>query len=107
MVARGDLVWADTGGPDGRRPVCILTRDSAIRVLERVVCAVVTSTVRGIASEVEVGPEHGLENASVINCDTLVTVPKHRLDPVPLGRLDLATRASLDRTLAYSLDLLF
>ncbi len=87
--------------------MCVLTRDSAIGVLERVVCAVVTSTIRGIASEVEVGPEHGPPTTSVIHCDTLVTVPTHRLDPVPLGRLDLATRAELDRTLAYSLDLLF
>jgi mRNA interferase MazF len=30
---RNDIVWADLGPPGGRRPVCVLTRDAAIRLL--------------------------------------------------------------------------
>jgi mRNA interferase MazF len=87
--------------------VCVLTRDAAISVLDRVTCAPITRTIRGIPSEVEVGPEHGLPEDAVINCDNVVTIKKDCIDPRPLGRLDLGTRAELDRALRYSLDIVF
>lgn len=107
MVERNDIIWADLGPPAGRRPVCVITRDAAISVLENVTCAPVTRTVRGISSEVEVGPDHGLPDRAVINCDNLVTVGKARLDPHPVGRLDAGTRAQLDRALRYALDIIY
>lgn len=105
MVARGDIFWADLGPPAGRRPVCVLTRDPAIEVLAGVVCAPITRTIRGIRSEVEVGPDEGLPQTSVINCDNVLTVPQGSLDPEPVGRLDLAKRVGLDRALRYALDI--
>lgn len=107
MVARNDIIWADLGPPSGRRPVCVLTRGVAISVLDRITCAPVTRTIRGIPSEVEVGPEHGLTDRAVINCDNLVTIGKNRLDPQPVGRLDAGARAKLDRALRYSLDIIY
>jgi mRNA interferase MazF len=85
--------------------VCILTRDAAISVLQTVTCAPVTRTIRGIRSEVEVGPEQGLPTVSVITCDNLLTIPQDMLDPAPLGRLDEARRARLDQALRYALDI--
>jgi mRNA interferase MazF len=76
-------------------------------VLERVTCAPITRTIRGIASEVEVGPKEGLPDRGVINCDNIITVATSDLDPSPLGKLDLGTRAELDRALRYSLDILY
>ncbi len=76
-------------------------------ILEGVTCAPITRTVRGIASEVEVGPEHGLRERAVINCDNIVTVAKSDLDRKPVGALDLGKRAELDRALRYSLDIIF
>jgi mRNA interferase MazF len=105
VVARGELYWADLGPPAGRRPVCVLTRDAAIAVLRTVTCAPVTRTVRGIRSEVEVGPDQGLPAAGVITCDNLLTVPQAALDPEPLGRLDEVRRAHLDQALRYALDI--
>ena len=105
MVARSEIYWADLGPPAGRRPVCVLTRDAAIGVLVSVTCAPITRTVRGIRSEVEVGPQHGLPDVSVISCDSLLTLPQAVLDPVPVGRLDAATRVELDRALRYALDI--
>jgi mRNA interferase MazF len=105
VVARGDIYWADLGPPAGRRPVCVLTRDAAIEVLASVTCAPLTRTVRGIRSEVGVGSEEGLPQASVINCDNVVTLPKAVLAETPLGRLDVAKRAALDRALRYALDI--
>jgi mRNA interferase MazF len=105
VVARSEIYFADLGPPAGRRPVCILTRDAAVGVLRTVTCAPITRTVRGIRSEVEVGPEQGLPVPGVISCDNLLTVPQAALDPAPLGRLDEAKRAQLDRALRYALDI--
>jgi mRNA interferase MazF len=107
VVARNDVFWADLGQPAGRRPVCVLTRDAAIEVLTAVTCAPITRTVRGIKSEVEIGPEQGLPEACVISCDNVITIPLHDLDDKPVGHLDEMTRARLDQALRYSLDILY
>ena len=105
MVTRGDVIWADLGPPAGRRPVCVLTRDAAIDVLAALTCAPITRTIRGIQSEVEVGPDEGLPEPSVISCDNLITVPLAVLDTAPVGHLDLDARVRLDRALRYALDI--
>lgn len=105
VVARGDISWAGLDHPAGRRPVCILTRDAAIAVLTAVSCAPITRTIRGIRSEVEVGPEHGLPDTSVIVCDNIITIPQAQLDPEPVGHLDEVHIAALDRALRYALDI--
>ena len=85
--------------------MCVLTRDAAIEVLTALTCAPITRTIRGIQSEVEVGPPEGLPEPSVINCDNLITVPVAMLDASPVGRLDLDARVRLDRALRYALDI--
>lgn len=105
MVERGDIIWADLGPPAGRRPVCVLTRQAAITVLTAITCAPITRTIRGIRSEVEVGPAQGLPDQSVISCDNLITIPTTLLDPEPVGHLDLNTQIKLDRALRYALDI--
>lgn len=105
MVARGDIFWADLGPPAGRRPVCVLTRDAAIGVLDALTCAPITRTIRGIRSEVGVGVKEGLPADSVITCDTIVTVPKATFDATAVGNVGLPKRAALDRALRYALDI--
>lgn len=105
MVTRGQIFWAELGAPAGRRPVCVLTRDAAIEVLSAVTCAPITRTTRGIRSEVEVGPDEGLPEASVISCDNVLTLPKELLAPEAVGKLGVAKRADLDRALRYALDI--
>jgi mRNA interferase MazF len=105
VVARGDIIWADLGEPAGRRPVCILTRDAAIPVLNTVTCAPITRTIRGIASEVEVGTGHGLPQTSAIVCDNILTVPQAQFDAEPVSHLDEVHIAALDRALRYALDI--
>ena len=107
MVARNDIYWADLGPPAGRRPVCVLTRGAAIEVLTAVTCAPITRTSRGIRSEVELGPEQGLPEACVINCDNVITIPLDDLDDEPVGHLDEITRARLDEALRYALDIVY
>ena len=98
-------MWADLGPPAGRRPVCVLTRDSALAVLSAATCAPITRTIRGIRSEVEVGPAEGLPEPSVISCDNVITIPIASLDDVPVGHLRLAGRIALDQALRYALDI--
>lgn len=105
MVKRGDIIWADLGPPAGRRPVCVLTRDAAIAVLTTITCAPISRTIRGIRSEVEIGPAQGMPDRSVISCDNLITIPTTLLDPEPVGHLDLDTRIRLDQALRYALDI--
>jgi mRNA interferase MazF len=105
VVTRGDIIWTDLGSPAGRRPVCVVTRDAAIAVLSAVTCAPITRTIRGIRSEVEVGPDQGLPDQSVISCDNLITIPTTLLDAEPVGHLDLNSRARLDQALRYALDI--
>ena len=105
MVARGDVFWTDLGPPAGRRPVCVLTRDAAIAVLQTVTCAPITRTIRGIRSEVEVGLQEGLSETGVISCDNLVTIPQSVLDRAAVGHLDEVKRAELDRGVRYALDI--
>ena len=107
MVTRNEIFWADLGPPAGRRPVCVITRDAAARVLTAVTCAPITRTIRGIRSEVPIGPDEGLPEPCVVNCDNIVTVPVDALDRSPVGQLDEIKRSELDRALRYALDILY
>jgi mRNA interferase MazF len=95
-VNRGSVLWLDLEA-EGRRPVCILTRDEAIGSLRNVVVALVTGRMRGLDSEVTIGPEDGMPQECVISLDNLQTVPKALLtEPITtLGthRLDELCRA--------------
>jgi mRNA interferase MazF len=107
VVARNEIYWADLGPPAGRRPVCVLTRSAAIDALSAVTCAPITRTIRGIRSEVGVGPGQGLPEDGVITCDNIITVPKARLDRDPIGTLGVKKLAELDRALRFALDITF
>lgn len=66
---------------DKARPVLILTREVVRPYLTNVTVAPITSTVRGLSTEVEVGPANGLDQPSVVSCDNIQTIPV-----VDLGR---------------------
>jgi len=59
---------------DETRPVLVLTRDVAIGRLRTVTVAAITSTIRGLAAEVPVGPANGLDHESVVNLDNVFTI---------------------------------
>ncbi len=95
MIERGEVWDADLGPVV--RPVVVATRETAIPVLTRLSCVVVTSTVRGHIAEVELTRSHGIREPSVANCDWLINVAKDRLvrrrgslDPFTLRRLNAA-----------------
>lgn len=74
-----EVWWADLPQPAGRRPVLLLTRDSAYDYLKKYIVAEITSTVRDIDVEVRLGPAEGLPAECVANCDNLRMVAKGSL----------------------------
>lgn len=62
---------------DKRRPALILTRQSKLHLLTWVTVAPITSTIRGISSEVPVGHRNGLDHDSAVSCDNIVTVRRN------------------------------
>jgi mRNA interferase MazF len=65
--------------PDKQRPAVILTQDSAIEYLNTVTVAPVTSSIRGIQSQVMLDERDGMKAPCVVNLHNIVTVPKHYL----------------------------
>jgi mRNA interferase MazF len=103
LIDRGDIFDADI--PDlGVRPVLVVTRQVAIPVLSSVTVAMITSTVRGIASEVRLNSEHGLGHPSAANCDNLLTLAKARFGK-RRGSLPFEDVARLDDALRFALQL--
>jgi mRNA interferase MazF len=74
---QGELWWAEA--EDKRRPVLIVTRNEAIAVLNRLVVAPVTRTVRGIPTEIAVGKDEGLPAEGAASFDNLQPVNRHLL----------------------------
>lgn len=78
-VGRGEIWQFAFPSPNKRRPVLVLTRGEIISHLHSVTVAPITSTIRGVPSEVVIGPESGLKNPSAINLDNVATVPQDGL----------------------------
>lgn len=78
-IARGDVRLYQFAPPDKKRPVVVLTRDSAIGYLATVTVAPVTSTVRGVPSEVVLDAEDGMKHTCAVNLHNAVTVSQDRL----------------------------
>jgi len=90
---RGEVWWMDHP-TRGRRPACILTRQAAIPVLNSVLVVPATTNVRGIPTEVRLGPEDGMPDECALTFDNLGPVSKAllteritRLGPAKLAEL--------------------
>jgi len=64
---------------DKARPVLVLTREVVRPHLARVTVAPITATIRGLSTEVPVGPVNGLDHDGVVSCDNILTVPTSAL----------------------------
>jgi mRNA interferase MazF len=78
-IARGDVRLYHFAAPDKKRPAVVLTRGSAIGYLSTVTIAPVTSSIRGVPSEVILGEEDGMKAPCAVNLHNAVTVPQQRL----------------------------
>ena len=75
MVAQTELWLMETPNQKSR-PVLIITRDEVIPVLNNVIVAPITSTIRDIPTCIPVGPTEGIDHDSVATFDNLAAVPK-------------------------------
>ena len=78
-LSRGDVRLCRFAPPDKQRPVLVLTRDSAISHLATVTVAPITSTIRGVPSEVVLDIEDGMKGRCAANMHNAVTVAQARL----------------------------
>lgn len=75
-MKRGEIWWAELPKPSGKRPVLLLSRDTAIQVREVATVAQVTTAIRHIPVEVHLGKLDGMPKKCVVNLDVLTTIPK-------------------------------
>lgn len=78
-VARGEIWLLNLPSPDRRRPVLVLSRPSLLRVLHTATVAAITSTLRGVPTEVTLGVEDGLKQVSCVNLTNVFTVRRSDL----------------------------
>ena len=65
--------------PDKKKPAVVLTRNGAIAYLSTVTVAPITSTIRGVPSEVVLSEDDGMKTPCAVNLHNAVTVSQHRL----------------------------
>jgi mRNA interferase MazF len=89
---------------DKTRPVLVLTRAAVRPYLNTVTIAPITTIIRGLSTEVPVGPENGLDHDSVVSCDNVVTIARTALGR-HIGYLQPAQEPALARAVAAAYDL--
>ncbi len=89
---------------DKTRPVLVLTRESVRAVRGLVTIAPITTTVRGLRSEVMVGRRNGLDHDCVVNLDSIATIPREALLR-PIGTLLEGQEHDLTRAFHEAFDL--
>jgi mRNA interferase MazF len=101
-VNRGEVRAHRFASPDKRRPVVVLTRESALRFLQRVTVAPITTNIRGIPTEVVLGPEDGMREPCAISLDNLQTVDRAALGPV-VATMDAGKLAAIEAAISFAL----
>jgi mRNA interferase MazF len=101
-IARGDVRLYQFAPPDKNRPVVVLTRDSAISYLSTVTVAPITSTIRGVPSEVVLGEEDGMKAFCAVNLHNAVTISQDRLGR-RVGQLNSSRMGEVCAALRFSL----
>ena len=89
---------------DKTRPVLVLTREEVRAVRRLVTVAPITSTVRGLRSEVLVDRRNGLDHDSAVSLDSIVTIPRDDLMR-PVGALLQDQERDLARAFDEAFDL--
>ena len=75
---RGEVWWGEEPERE-RRPYLVLTRNSVIGTLSEVLVAVVTRTIRGIPTQVEIDESDGMREPCAVNLDDLLMMPLSQL----------------------------
>ncbi len=90
--------------PLGRRPVLLLSRDQVYRILKKAIVAEISTTIREIPVEVELGAEEGLPRTSVANVDNTHAVAISRLSS-KIGELSEERVWEVERALGFAFNI--
>jgi mRNA interferase MazF len=101
-VTQGEVYWYTFKEPDKRRPVLILTRNSAIPVLASLTVAPITTTIRSIPTEVRLSQADGLFTDCAVNLDNIQTVQKAKVG-VFIARLSPHHMRAVRKAIAFAL----
>ena len=100
-MTRGEVWLAEVGRK--RRPVLVLTRSEVIDVRQLVTVAEITTSIRGLGSEVDIDHrDAGLDRRSVINCDGIHTVEQSTLSRA-VGQVSDAVMRQVCSAVSYAL----
>jgi mRNA interferase MazF len=92
---RGEVWWVED--PElGRRPYLVLTRQSAIDVLNAVLSVPASRTIRGAPSEIKLDRDDGMPEECALSFDNIATIPKgffvERICRLSVTKLELVCR---------------
>lgn len=97
---RGEVWLAQVGRK--RRPVLVLTRPEVIDVRTLVTVAEITTARRGLATEVDLDDDAGLDETSAVNCDGIHTVSQSALT-TQVGSVNALTMREVCAAVSYAL----
>jgi mRNA-degrading endonuclease toxin of MazEF toxin-antitoxin module len=103
-LRRGDIWMVDFGPGIGSHPALLVSRTGSMRRRWRAIVALITSEGIGLPTEVAVGPTHGLQRDSVVDCEDLYTLSSDLLTR-RVGDVDPDTQQAVDRALRIGLGL--
>ena len=103
-MRRGEIWWANLPSPVGRRPVLLLSRDTAYQVRTSLTVAAITRTTRHIPVEVSLEAEDSMPENCVVNLDEIMTIPKLLLTE-PITTLSSRKMALVGRAISFALDI--
>ncbi len=99
MIRRGDIRWFRFSIPDKRRPVLVVSPDDQIPQLSQIIVIPLSSRLRGLESEVVLGPEDGLPQRSALKPGWIKSIEKCEvgafISTLPEGRWNEVRRAIL------------
>lgn len=101
-LERGDVRLLRMRAPDKERPVVVLTRGSSLEFLGWVTVAPISSTVRGVRSEIRLDVEDGMKGPCVVNAHNIVTVRKDQIGR-RVARLSEARMRGVCTAVAFAL----
>ena len=101
-ISRGEVRLYQFAPPDKKRPVVVLTRDSAVPYLASVTVAPITTAIRSVPSEVLLTENDGMKIHCAVNLHNVVTVAQNRLGK-RVAQLSSAKMAEICAALRFSL----